>query len=81
MVTSSFLCVLNYICLSRVRNCITKKKKLLFSNISEKDQSDLVEFCVSPQGKDEDFSIIASIYSSFFKKYPQAGQNCEGEGK
>jgi len=50
------------------------KKKDFFSNISEKDQSDLVEFSVSPQGKDEEFSIIASIYSLFFQKYPQAGQ-------
>lgn len=57
---------------------IVLQKKLLFSNTSEKDQSDLAEFCVSPQGKDEDFSIIASIYSPFFKKYPQAGQNGGG---
>lgn len=40
VVTTFFFWVLNYVCLCRTRNCITKK--LLFSNTSEKDQSDLV---------------------------------------
>lgn len=40
VVSASLLCALNYVCLCRIRNCITKK--LLFSNTSEKDQSDLL---------------------------------------
>lgn len=39
-VVTFFLWVLNYVCLCRTKNCITKK--LLFFNTSEKDQSDLV---------------------------------------
>lgn len=76
VVTSSFLCVLNYVWLCRLRNGIrkTKTKIRLSSKTSEKDQSDLLELC-SPKSKDKKFSLVASIYSTFYLKYPQAGQN------